>query len=67
MSGRHHTQESIEKMRIAYKGTCLSKEHKLKIGLGGLRRLFSEEHKRKISLAKKGKHHSEEAIETAPD
>jgi len=31
-------------MRVAHKGTRLSVEHKWKIGLGGLGRLFSEEH-----------------------
>ena len=31
-------------MRVAPKGTRLSEEHKWKIGLGGLGRLFSEEH-----------------------
>ena len=53
--GRHHTEESKNKMRLAHKGKVISKETREKISESLKGRVYSEETKRKLSLSQKGK------------
>lgn len=59
MQGKHHTDETKQKMRQAKLGRHLSEEHKKKIGLSSrgrnIGRKASEETRLKQSVAKKGK------------
>ena len=52
--GKHHSEESKEKMRSSQLGHTVSEETKIKIGLGHKGRSRNEETKRKISESLKG-------------
>ena len=65
--GKHHTEETRQKMSQAHKGENnpwygkhLSEEHRLKIAQANKGRKFSEEHRQKLSQVQKGKTLSEE-------
>jgi len=53
--GYKHSQESIEKFKIASTGKKHSEETRKRISLANKGRVFSEETRKKMSLAKKGK------------
>lgn len=58
MKGRHHTDETKMKLRLANLGKCGPKhteESKAKLRLAHLGKKLTEEHKKKLSDAKKGK------------
>ena len=59
--GKHHTDETKEKISKTSKGRKLSDETKRKIGEARIGKKMSEESKKKISEANKGKKHSEES------
>ena len=52
--GKHHTEETCEKLSIAKKGVPLSEETREKISNARKGVPLSEEHKRNIGAAKKG-------------
>lgn len=57
MYGKTHSEQSKEKMRLAKLGKkrgSYSLEHREKIGLAQIGRVFTEEHKNKLRLAKIG-------------
>jgi group I intron endonuclease len=53
--GKHLTEETKNKIRLAHMGKILSEEHKKKIGEKSKGRTHSEEYKKKTSESKKGK------------
>jgi 5-methylcytosine-specific restriction endonuclease McrA len=53
--GKHHSQETKDKIRLAKKGFKMSEESKKKISETTKGKVFSEETKRRISKAKTGK------------
>lgn len=57
--GKHHSQETKNKMRVKKLGKPISEEHRKKIISGLVGRSVSEETKNKISTRLMGVHHSE--------
>jgi|GEM_PF-1965546 len=53
--GKHHSEESKEKLRNIFKGKPLSKEHKRKIGLASKGRRHSKENRKRLSELMIGK------------
>lgn len=53
--GKHHTEESLQKNRLAHLGKHPSIETRIKLSKAGKERVLSEEHKQKIAQALKGK------------
>lgn len=53
--GKHHTDESKQKLRLAHLGKTLSEEHKRKIANASKGRCHTDETKQKISIAAKAR------------
>ena len=61
MWGRHHTEETREKLRIKLTGRTITDEWRLKIGDARRGRKHNSSTKQKIGLAHKGMNHTEES------
>lgn len=53
--GKHHSEESKQKMSLSHKGKKLSEEHRRNIGKSHKGIIFTEERKKNISKAKTGR------------
>ena len=60
MFGKHHSEETKQKIGGVHKGKHISEEQKKKLSVALKGRIMSDEHKKKIGEANKGKHHTEE-------
>ena len=54
MYGKHHNEETLEKMSVAHKGRIFSDEHRAKISAACKGKSHSEESREKMSAAHKG-------------
>ena len=61
MFGKHHSEETKQKIGGVHKGKHISEEQKKKLSIALKGRIMSDEHKKKIGEANKGRHHSEES------
>ena len=61
MFGKHHSEETKQKIGEVHKGKQISEEQKKKLSIALKGRIMSDEHKKKISASHKGKHHTEES------
>ena len=61
MFGKHHSEETKQKIGGVHKGKHISEEQKKKLSVALKGRIMSDEHKKKIGEANKGKHHTEES------
>ena len=61
MFGKHHSDETKQKISRVHKGKQTSEETKKKLSSALKGRIMSDEHKKKIGEASKGRHHSEES------
>ena len=61
MFGKHHSEETKQKIGGVHKGKHISEEQKKKLSVALKGRIMSDEHKKKIGEANKGRHHSEES------
>ena len=61
MFGKHHSEETKQKIGEVHKGKHISEEQKKKLSIALKGRIMSDEHKKKIGEANKGRHHSEES------
>ena len=60
MFGKHHSEETKQKIGEVHKGKHISEEQKKKLSVALKGRIMSDEHKKKIGEANKDKHLSEE-------
>lgn len=67
MFGKHHSEETKQKIGGVHKGKHISEEQKKKLSIALKGRIMSDEHKKKIGEAHKGKHHSEETRKKISD
>ena len=67
MFGKHHSEETKQKIGGVHKGKHISEEQKKKLSVALKGRIMSDEHKKKIGEANKGKHHTEESKKKMSD
>ena len=67
MFGKHHSEETKQKIGEVHKGKHIYEEQKKKLSIALKGRIMSDEHKKKIGEASKGRHHSEESKKKMSD